>query len=465
MKNQKCHVLAYNWQPKNRREIETALAKTSRITFEHDPAAFRMKLGMEKYDVIILEVEPDNGATFDMLHFIQETLPNTPVIVTHHDESQAQLIAEAIHHGAYDCIVGRCLPERIRCSLAKAVDGSSRSNELAYLRRTQDVVYSFDDVVAETPCFRKIVGDLRKFAAFDSTMLFSGELGTGKSFLAGAVHFNSPRKDRPFIKIKCTNMPEQMLESELFGHEVGAFPGADKPRVGRLEQADGGTVYLNEIGDFSKEMQAKLLRLLEEKSFERLGGNRTIFVDVRIIAATNRDLTSRIADGRFREDLYYRLNVLPVRLPPLSERPDCIAPLANKLLARMSANMCKSMSGFTDQAMHLLIAYHWPGNILQLANVIERAVILEEGDLITPASLQGPGDLTSPVRVSADGIPELVDSECALILRALQESNWVQKDAALKLGISPRVMNYKIQKHQIAYPGWRRRKKRGLPKL
>lgn len=459
MKDHKFHLIAYKWQPGNRREIKAALADSSRITYESDPGTFRLKLGMENYDAIILGIDSDNINTFSMLRGIRRDTPSTPVIIASAVE-QPQLIVEAMREGASDFIVAPYLPERIRCSVTRVVADSSLNHELNYLRRTQDVVYSFDDVVAETPSFRQLVDNLRKFAAFDAAMLFTGQIGTGKSFLAGAVHFNSARRARPFIRIKCTNVSEQALESELFGHEAGAFPGADKQRIGRIEQANGGTVYLNEIGDLPLDVQLKLLRLLEEKSFERLGGARTIFTDVRVIAATNSNLARRIAEGRFREDLFYRLNVLPVQVPPLKDRPDCIAPLARKLLGKITGNVCKPISGFTDQAMQLLTSYPWPGNILQLANVIERAVILEDGELITPASLLSPGDLVAAGAAGEEIIPELADSEYALLVRALRECNWVQKRAAQKLGISPRVMNYKIRKFRIAHPGWRRNKGR-----
>ena len=462
MKNHKLHVIAYDWQPGNKQEIEAAMSSSSRITYENDPGTFRLKLGMENYDVIILGVKPNRSRknknlTFDMLKSLRHDLPSTPVIVISATD-QPQLIVEAMREGASDFIVSPCLPERIVSSVERVVTVNSQAKELAYLRRTQDVVYSFEDVVAETPSFRQIVDNLRKFAAFDSSMLFTGEIGTGKGFLAGTVHFNSPRRHKPFITIKCTNTSELMLESELFGHEPDAFPGADKLRIGRLEQANGGTVYLDEIRDLPLDLQAKLLRLLEEKSFERLGSSRTIFTDVRVIAATKGPLADRIADGRFREDLFYRLNVLPVRLPPLKERPDCIEALARKLLRQISTHICKPMNGFTDEAIQLLTSYHWPGNIVQLSNLIERAIILEESDLITPESLRSPGELGLPWQADNEGIPELTDNEVTLVLRALRECNWVQKRAAQKLGITARVMNYKIQKFNISHPRWRRNK-------
>ena len=452
MKNNKLQVIAYNWHPGNKQEIEAVMADSSCITYEDDPGVFRLKLDLESYDVIILDLKSGNDASFGMLKALRHDLPCTPIIAIS-SADQPQLIVESMRAGASDVIVSPCLPELIISAVERVVAVNTQVNELAYLRRTQDVVYSFADVVAETPAFRQVVDNLRKFAAFDAPMLFTGESGTGKGFLAGLVHFNSPRRHKPFIRIACTNVSDLMLESELFGHEPGSFPGADKLRIGRSEQANGGTVYLDEIRDLPLDLQAKLLRLLEKKSFERLGSNRTVFTDVRVIAATKGPLTDYIADGRFREDLFYRLNVLPVRLPPLKDRPDCIAPLAKKLLHQSAIKVCKTINGFTDEAIQLLTSYHWPGNILQLSNIIERAIILEESDQITPEALQSPCELVSPKQLQ-----ELMDSETTLILQALQECNWVQKKAAKKLGISTRVMNYKIQKLKISHPKWRKNK-------
>lgn len=463
MKKQKFHVLAYNWQPGNKQEIEEALSDDFRITYENDPGTFKLKLGMENQDMLILAIEAEDDPAMALFREIRVGMPATPVIVAC-GSGHPELIAAVMREGVSACIEAPWQSERIRHVMEKIVAANSHINELAYLRRTQDAAYRFDDVVAETPNFRTIVDNLRKFAAYDSTMLFIGEIGTGKSFLAGTVHFNSPRRAKPFVKINCTNIAEHMLESELFGHEAGAFPGADKQRIGRLEQANGGTVFLDEIAELPLGLQGKLLRLLEEKAFERLAGNRTIYVDVRVIAATHRNLGALIASGAFREDLFYRLNVLPVQLPPLKERPDCVAPLAHKLLTAISTRVCKPIHGFTDEALRLICDYNWPGNILQLGNVIERAVILEEGEYISPSSLEGVDGFAPYDPVNAPTIPELADSECALLLRALKESNWVQKRAAVKLGVSARVINYKIKKYGITHEHWRKQKPKASAK-
>ena len=229
---------------------------------------------------------------------------------------------------------------------------------------------------------KEIMKSLERFSRTDSTILITGDTGTGKSFLSGTVHFNSPRRKKPFVKINCANIPVDLLESELFGHEKGAFTGADKQRIGRFEQASGGTIFLDEIGEMNMGLQTKLLRVLEEKSFERVGGNKTIHADVRIIAATNRDLVRQVEMGLFREDLYYRINVLPIRLPSLKERKECLMPLAEVLLRKSCRALRRDIRGFTPEAVASIEAYDWPGNIRQLANTIERAVILEDDSFI-----------------------------------------------------------------------------------
>jgi transcriptional regulator with PAS, ATPase and Fis domain len=230
------------------------------------------------------------------------------------------------------------------------------------------VIYDFDRIIARSKVMKQTMDTLKKYSQTDSTILITGETGTGKSFLSGSVHYNSNRRAKPFIKITCANLPENLLESELFGHEKGAFTGADKTRVGRLEQAKGGTVFLDEIGEMSASLQAKLLRVLEEKAFERVGGNKTIYSDMRIIAATNRNLEVRVAEGTFREDLYYRLNVLRMHLPPLRERIECIEPLSIFLLEKICRNLKKKIEGFTPEVIRYFqklfhgreISARWP---------------------------------------------------------------------------------------------------------
>jgi transcriptional regulator with GAF, ATPase, and Fis domain len=323
------------------------------------------------------------------------------------------------------------------------------------------------DVIAITPRFAAVVADLEKFATYDATILLTGETGTGKSYLAGAVHSVSGRKNQRFVTVNCANFQDTLLESELFGHEQGAFTGADKKRVGRFEWADGGTVFLDEIGEIPMKLQAKLLRVIESHSFERVGGNKTVSVDVRIIAATNKDLSAQVAAGKFREDLYYRINVLPVHLPPLRERQLCLIPLAEHLLSGLADKMGKEITGFAPDAVNKLLTYPWPGNIRQLSHTLERAVILEDGGHIHASTLYLPAPSQPALSASsAEGLAEeigpspapgnhLQQQERTTILAALQSTEYRQKDAAELLGVSPRALNYKIKRYGIKHKNWR----------
>ncbi len=456
MSSNKVSILAYEDHPQSRDNIINALASTSNITFQQNVKSFHRAILKKQYDVIFINVVPGNGKSFDLVKETQTQTPYTPIIITSETET-AEFVVEALRNGAYDFIAPPFSPARIQTVVKKAIKQRQLENEIAYLRRKQDIIYDFESIIAESSNFKAILKSLKKFAFTDSTILITGKTGTGKSFLSGTIHYNSPRQKHPFIKINCANIPESLLESELFGHEKGAFTNADKQRIGRFEQANGGTVFLDEIGELPLEIQSKLLRVIEDRSFERVGGNKTIQVDVRVIAATNRNLPDQITHGKFREDLYYRINVLPVSLPTLQERPLCIIPLANKLLNKTAASMKRKINGFSDKALDRLQFYHWPGNIRQLANTIERAIILEEGDVINLESIQLPDQNNSqPVTLGSGDSLELHEKE--LILQALENNLWVQKNAAKTLKISPRALNYKIKKFGITHQNWRKNK-------
>ena len=457
MTAQKCSILAYEWLPECKKNISEALSGEYELVFQKDPKSFKKEVKNNHYDVIFLGVDPNDSTVFKLLRHARSQAPYTPIIITSTTE-QAGLVVKAIKQGAYDFIAAPFTPLKIQLAVKNATEKRIMQSKIDALCRSQDIVYDFDDIVSESPVFKQIITSLKKFSSTDSTILLTGDTGTGKSFLSGSVHHNSPRHSRAFIKINCTNIPEALLESELFGHEKGAFTGADKQRTGRLEQADGGTIFLDEIGEIPLEIQSKLLRVLEEKSFERVGGNKTITVDVRLIVATNKDLGQLIRDGRFRDDLYYRINVLPIKLPSLEERPLCIEPLAMKLLKKSCSNTKKEIHGFSDNALAIIKSYHWPGNIRQLANTIERAVILEDNELISTDSIHI-DDFHNPARIaSSNNIEPLEVHEKELIVRALEENLWVQKNAAKKLGISPRALNYKVNKFGITHPNWRKNK-------
>lgn len=455
-------VLIFEKDAEWRKVLSEALAEGHDLIFRDDSDA-RAVIQSKQFNLIIIDLLSVPSGVFKLLGWIKSTVPEVPVIITSQSET-AELVVKAIKQGAFDFIVKPFSSARIGHVVQQALADRNFKNEINYLRHEQDIIYNFDHVVAESPNMKAVLNTLRKFAHTDTTLLMTGETGTGKSFLSGTIHFNSHRKDRPFIKVNCANIPETLLESELFGHEKGAFTGADKLRVGRFEQAHGGTLFLDEIGEMSLSLQAKLLRVLEEKAFERVGGNRTIRSDVRVIAATNRDLESMIASGEFREDLYYRINVLSVRLPPLRNRPLCIEPMAVSLLAKIGRSLGKRIDGFLPEVLASMKARSWPGNIRQMANAIERAAILTDSFFIAEESLPSPGPaerIKPPSTYLAEAAvssvsPSLAAQEKETIVKVLEECLWIQKDAAACLGISPRALNYKINKYAISHPRWRK---------
>jgi two-component system NtrC family response regulator len=294
-----------------------------------------------------------------------------------------------------------------------------------------------------------------RVAASAATVLLRGESGTGKELIARAIHYHSPRASHPLIKVNCSALPETLLESELFGHEKGAFTGATSRRIGRFEAADKGTLFLDEIGDISPAVQVKLLRVLQEKEFERVGGNETVKVDVRLIAATNRDLEKAMREGSFREDLYYRLNVVAVTIPPLRDRKEDIPALMEHFLRKYSKENSKNIAGVTAEARDLLMRYPYPGNVRELENIIERAVVLVKGETITtadiPLHLRSVESEEKICVAKRDGsLTETLDTlERGIIMDALRSAGGVQTRAAEKLGISERVLRYKLKKYKI----------------
>ncbi|MBW2318275.1 MAG: sigma-54-dependent Fis family transcriptional regulator [Deltaproteobacteria bacterium] len=444
--------------------LSTALSSLYKVTYWPNGVDITTRLKQDNIDAIILDLQFQQEEPFALLKRLKSEVPNTPIVVTSEVE-KAELVVRAVKEGAFEFITKPYSEERIKLVLEKALETRSLRNEIDYLRRKQDVIYSFDRIIAESQAMKKVIATLRKFSETDGTILVTGETGTGKSFLSGAIHFNSTRQKKPFIKINCTNIPEALLESELFGHERGAFTGANKTRIGRFEQASGGSAFLDEIGEMSPDLQAKLLRVLDEKSFERLGGNRTIDCDLRIITATNRRLEEQVAAGKFREDFYYRINVLTVHLPSLRERKACIEPLANYLLEKSCRSLRKNIHGLSAEVIDRFRDYSWPGNIRQLANTIERAVILEETDIIREENVSLVQPIAPPLseerssptqQLPPSTMQPLHEHEKELILKSLEKNLWIQKDAAKQLEISPRALNYKIKKLGITHHRWRK---------
>jgi Nif-specific regulatory protein len=414
------------------------------------------------FDVVLSDLKMGGSDGLEVLKTAKALHPTTAVILMTAFGSVSTAV-EAMKVGAFDYVQKPFEIEEMELKIAKALELRRMQNELDYLRHTQQDIYNFDSIIGSSGALQRVLSVVKKVAKSNTTVLIRGETGTGKELIAGAIHHNSLRAGRNFVKVNCAALQENLLESELFGHEKGAFTGADKQRIGRFEQADGGSLFLDEVGDMSPSTQAKILRVLQEHEFERLGGTRTLRVDVRMVAATNRDLSAMVAAGLFREDLYYRLNVVSIEMPPLRERKEDVQPLAVSFIRRFAGELKKKIDGLEPDALKMLMRYNWPGNIRELENAIERAMLLSEGSYICSADLrlgevattQTAREAQSPVRIPPTGIP-LEDIERAALIEALKMSNWVQKDAAELLAISPRVMNYKIKTLGIDFPRGRR---------
>ena len=410
------------------------------------------------FDVVLSDLKMGGSDGLDVLK-TAKTLHSTTVVILMTAFGSIHTAVEAMKFGAFDFVQKPFEIEEMEVKIEKAIEHRRLRHQIDYLRHTQQDIYDFDRIVGASGALQQVLDIVRKVAKSNTTVLVRGETGTGKELIAGAIHHNSLRSSRNFVKVNCAALQENLLESELFGHEKGAFTGADKQRIGRFEQADGGTMFLDEIGDMSANTQAKILRVLQEHEFERLGGTRTLRVDVRVIAASNRSLPAMVAAGQFREDLFYRLNVVSIDMPPLRERKDDIAALAGFFIHRFAGELKKRLDGLQPDAQKLLMRYNWPGNIRELENAIERAVLLTEGPTISAAALRlgeltttgTPADGSPAVRIPPTGIA-LEEIERQALIEALKMSNWVQKDAAELRSISPRVMNDKIKTLGIDYP-------------
>ena len=359
---------------------------------------------------------------------------------------------KAMQEGAYHYLTKPVDLQELTVILKKGTEYLHVREENRELRKILQERFSFDQIVSASSQMEEVLNLVTRVAPTDTTVLIRGESGTGKELIAQAIHFHSQRANRPLIKVNCAALPETLLESELFGHEKGAFTGALNLRRGRFEEAEGGSIFLDEIGDISLSTQSKLLRVIQEKSFQRLGSNKTIQANCRILAATNRDLEKSIQEGTFREDLYYRLNVVPIFIPPLRERKEDIPKLIEHFLEKFGLKCHKPIKGLTREARDGLLKYNYPGNIRELENIIERAVVLTRHDVIDeddlPIQMRPAPAEEMPIEKDHSG-NQLEITERKLIMRALENNEWVQTRAAEELGISERVLRYKMKKHHI----------------
>ncbi len=407
----------------------------------------------ESPDLVILDLKLPDINGIEVLERIKEVDSEVPVIIIT-AYGAVDTAVQAMKLGAFDYITKPFNIENVKLVVEKALETTSLKREVARLREKHKLWFGFDNVIAVSPSMKEILERIKQINQTDSTttVLLQGESGTGKDLIAKVIHYESPRATGPFVEINCAAIPKELIESELMGYEPGAFTGAKGRKIGLLEQAKGGTLFLDEISEMKPEMQAKFLKIIETKTLRRLGGLKDIKVNVRIIAATNRNLKEEVEKGRFREDLFWRLNVISFTIPPLRERREDIIPLAKHFIDIFSREFHKQVRGLSDEVYDIFLNYDWPGNVRELRNVIERSILLGKGDILTVDTL--PQEIKFKKKVEPEEkIPTnlpLSEMEKNMILKALEKSFWNQTKAAKLLGISRDVLRYRMKKYKIS---------------
>jgi DNA-binding NtrC family response regulator len=441
----KKRILVVEDEEKLRRVIELHLLSTG---FDVDKAATAeegLKI-VDRADLVLTDFKLPNMDGLQLLGLIRRQNAQVPVVIMTAFGS-IETAVESMKAGATDFLLKPFSLDHLMQVIGKALEVRELRDENQKLKAELGRRYEFDNIVGRSENMQEIFAAIERVAPTRATVLLAGESGVGKDLIARAIHFHSPRRDRPLVKINCSALPENLMESELFGYEKGAFTGANTSKPGKFEQADTGTVFLDEIGDVPANIQVKLLRILQEREFERLGSNVTRHIDVRVIAATNKELRAALEQGTFREDLYYRLNVVPLNIPPLRERRGDIPFLANHFLRKLAPDAGSRVESISDAAMEKLIAYHWPGNVRELENVIERSLVMCAGTRLEAADIK----LESAPRKTPQGdshfLPEgmsLDEYEKDIIREALRRADGNKSQAARLLGLTRNALRYRL---------------------
>jgi len=425
------------------------------VTEADDGATAIEKVKEQSYDLVLMDVRMVKVSGLEALEQIKSFNPAIPVIIMT-AYSSVDTAVDALKQGAHDYLTKPLDFDKLKITIVRAMEHTRLKEENRLLKESLGEHFDRRNIIGQSPAMVNLLETVAQVAPSEATVLITGESGTGKELIAGAIHFNSSRKDGPFIKINCAAITETLLESELFGHEKGAFTGADRRKEGRFYQAHEGSLFLDEVSEMSLTMQVKLLRVLQEREFTRVGGEKTIQVDVRVIAATNKDLPELIGKGKFREDLYYRLNVVDMEIPYLRQRREDIPLLAQHFLQLFAARNHKEIKAFTPQAMDHLIHYNWPGNVRELMNAVERAVVLSRSDylsekdfhIISGSEAKKDAGMPETGQINVDGVTPLEEVEKATILKTMEASGGNKSEAARRLGITRKTLHKKLKAYE-----------------
>ncbi len=407
----------------------------------------------ERFDLVVTDIKMPEMDGLQLLAELKEYEPSLPIIVIT-AYGTIENAVQALRSGAYDYIAKPFENDEIKLTVAKAFERERLLAENRYLHAELEGRYDFSGIVGGSLAMQQVYDMASSVAVSNANVLITGESGTGKELLARSIHYSSLRKEKPFVVLNCSAISEGVLESELFGHEKGAFSGALDTRKGRFERADQGTLFIDEVAEMSMAAQVKLLRVIQEHEFERVGGNKTISVDVRIVAATNKKLEDQVKNGNFREDLYYRLNVVNINVPPLRSRREDVEPLSRFFLEKYTSETGKKITDLSPRALSCLLAHDWPGNVRELQNAIERAVVLSKGSVLTPRDfpqgMQGDDQICLQIPEKGGSLTDILeDLERQLIIQTLQREDGSQTRAAETLGIKRTTLRYKMEKYRM----------------